>query len=65
MSPPPSVRAITISASPVYLTPSGDTISTCSGMSGVVLELACLGASAVGIAHVEEGLLGQVVELAD
>src|SRR4051812_31994339 len=84
MSPPPTVRQITISASPLYRIRSGETSSTCMAIAlrlalaflllAVLLVVALpafllgerlgLLPCAVGVADVEEGLLGQVVELA-
>src|SRR5688572_5952581 len=63
MSPPPSVRASTIWASPVQRMRSGDTTSTWR-VIGLLQQLGGLGADGVGAADVEEGLLGQVVEVA-
>src|SRR5947207_15941852 len=60
---PATVRATTMSASPEYRIRSGDTTSARSVMS-LGLELLGLLPHGVGVAHVEERLLGQVVELA-
>src|SRR5688572_14556872 len=80
ISPPPMVRAMTRSASPVQRIRSGETTSTWSVIGGSPAsidrgpgplagarslgQLGCLGASGVGAADVEEGLLGQVVQVA-
>src|SRR6476659_6761297 len=68
ISPPSSVRVTTIVADPENRMRSGDTMSTCitlSGMSGGRLpQLLRLGQDRLGVADVEEGLLGHVVELA-
>src|SRR4051812_15291936 len=69
MSPPSTVRAVTISASPVHRMRSGETTWTWSVMAGLSLacglaELGSLGPGALGAADVQERLLGQVVEVA-
>src|SRR3954469_16898014 len=69
ISPPSRVRVITIVACPEYRTRSGDTRSTCMTLSGMgsagrFPELLRLGQHRLGVADVEEGLLGHVVQLA-
>src|SRR5690606_9931822 len=61
---PSLVRATTISASPVHRMRSGETSSTCRLMGSAALELLGLGPGGLGATDVQEGLLGQVVQLA-
>src|SRR4051794_31816123 len=68
-SPPPTVRATTMSASPDQRMRSGETTWTASvirapSRAGRLLQPPSLLARRVGAADVEERLLGEIVELA-
>src|SRR5487761_1784255 len=64
---PPALRHTTISASPEYIVREGATNSTwvvAMAASVLLLKLAGLLADAVDASHVEERLLGDIVEIA-